>query len=596
MLVTPPMASNARSDEGTRITGTGSSATAKDTTHGGVRSVLRDLEHALGVAVRRPGRGRTVLVVGVLAVTVIPLLCGLGAWPLIEPDEGRNAEVAREMLASGQWSVPHFNGLPYLDKPVLLFWMIAGVFRVLGVSEMAARLPSALAGVVTVALTFDLGRLLVGWRRGLVAAVVVATTPIVMAYGRLVIFDLPLTAFTTATLCCLVRARLGGDDRLWFPLAGLAMGLGVLTKGPVGVAVPLVVWFAGRGALPGGRRRVRGPLFATCAVATVVVPWLVAVQQREPSFLHYALVEETFQRLASPGRFHRGAPVYFYLETLAWALGIWGVVLLALTRPLIRFWRAGGRDAGTVAFAARGTVALVVFFTLSASKRPHYILPAIVPLALLVAIAMAVARARATAVIRASACAVAVVGAGTLVAVFAGVHAKGELDVVSRHVMVAVGSVFLGWAAVVLAVGRTPSRAVVCAALLTPAVGLGLIEPLTLYADGRSTRALARHVGDEPLVSFETFRTSLPFYLGRPVPLVSRSARAFTSNYLLSRPMDELRPALMSPAALRTLLAGEHPPLVITSRSQVEYLRKLSGRPFETVYGDRRSVVLRPTS
>src|SRR5205823_8303512 len=158
------------------------------------RSVLRELEHALDVAVRGPGRGRTLLVVGVLAVTVIPLLCGLGAWPLIEPDEGRNAEVAREMLASGQWSVPHFNGLPYLDKPVLLFWMIAGAFRALGVSELAARLPSVVGALATVLLTYDLVRVLAGRRRALLAAAVLATAPMVLAYARLVIFDMPLTA------------------------------------------------------------------------------------------------------------------------------------------------------------------------------------------------------------------------------------------------------------------------------------------------------------------------------------------------------------------------------------------------------------------
>jgi 4-amino-4-deoxy-L-arabinose transferase-like glycosyltransferase len=128
--------------------------------------------------------------------------------------------------------------------------MVAAAFRVFGASEAAARLPSALAGLATIALTFEIGRTLLGWRRGLLAAVVLATSPIVLAYGRLVIFDLPLTAFVTAALYCLVRARQSGDDRLWLPLAGLAMGLAILTKGPVGIAVPLLAWFAGRGALP----------------------------------------------------------------------------------------------------------------------------------------------------------------------------------------------------------------------------------------------------------------------------------------------------------------------------------------------------------
>src|SRR5437773_132639 len=148
-----------------------------------------------------------------------------------------------------QWSVPHLNGHPYLDKPVLLFWMIAGAFRVLGVSELAARLPSVLGALATVLFTYDLVRVLAGRRRALLAAAVLATAPIVLAYARLVIFDMPLTALVTAALDCLVRARTEGNAWRWLPLAGLAMGLAALTKGPVGIAVPLLAWFAARGAL-----------------------------------------------------------------------------------------------------------------------------------------------------------------------------------------------------------------------------------------------------------------------------------------------------------------------------------------------------------
>src|SRR5256884_6155428 len=173
----------------------------------------------------------------------------LGAWPLFDPDEGRNAEVAREMLG-GDWIVPHFNGLPYLDKPVLWFWLAAGAFRVFGVCETAARLPSVLGAVATVALTTALGTVLIGRTRALVAGAVAATTPIMLVFGRLAIFDVLLTALVTAALYCLVRARLAGAPRRWWPLAGLPIGLAVLTKGPVGAAVPLLAWAAARGALP----------------------------------------------------------------------------------------------------------------------------------------------------------------------------------------------------------------------------------------------------------------------------------------------------------------------------------------------------------
>src|SRR5579885_831043 len=170
----------------------------------------------------RAGSGRrTALTLLLLAAMTLPFFYRLGAWPLFDPDEGRNAEVAREMAASGQWAVPRFDGQPYLDKPVLLFWAVAAVFRLRGVGEASARL-------------------LLGPAQGLLAASIVATSPLVLAFARLVIFDMLLTALVTAALYCLLRARLGGAPARWLPAAGAAMGLATLTKGPVGIAVPLL--------------------------------------------------------------------------------------------------------------------------------------------------------------------------------------------------------------------------------------------------------------------------------------------------------------------------------------------------------------------
>ncbi|HYR95483.1 MAG TPA: glycosyltransferase, partial [Candidatus Binatus sp.] len=120
---------------------------SKYDTRGRVVPVLNELGRVLVLAARRSAVLRIAAGFALLALAALPFFYALGRWPLIEPDEGRNAEVAREMLARGSWSVPYFNGLPYLDKPVLLFWMIAGVFRVAGIGEAAARLPSALGAV-----------------------------------------------------------------------------------------------------------------------------------------------------------------------------------------------------------------------------------------------------------------------------------------------------------------------------------------------------------------------------------------------------------------------------------------------------------------
>jgi len=134
------------------------------------------------------------------------------------------------------------------------------------------------------------------------------------------------------------------------------------------------------------------------------------------------------------------------------------------------------------------------------------------------------------------------------------------------------------------------------AALLTPALGMTALGPLRAYAEARSSAALAQQVADRSLVSFESFRTSLPFYLGRPVPLMSKSAGALTSNYLLSRRVQDLSPTVLPPDVLSTILGAEHPPLIVTNHKQLAQLRRLSARPLDVVYTDRGSVLLRPAS
>ncbi len=546
----------------------------------------------------RAGSGRrTALTLLLLAAMTLPFFYRLGAWPLFDPDEGRNAEVAREMAASGQWAVPRFDGQPYLDKPVLLFWAVAAVFRLRGVGEASARLPSALAALATTALTLASARLLLGPAQGLLAASIVATSPLVLAFARLVIFDMLLTALVTAALYCLLRARLGGAPARWLPAAGAAMGLATLTKGPVGIAVPLLVWLAGRGALPPPARRARAVDVAAAGLvaAAVVVPWLACVLRSEPGFLRYALVDETWLRLTSSARFHRGGPAYYYLETLAWALGPWLVMLLAGTPGLVRRWRAGGADAPAIAFAARGTAAVVVFFTLAASKRPYYLLPIVMLLGILGTAAIAGEAARAAAALRAFARWMVVAGVAGLVVARQGFHIRGgEFFVVTPAVVTAAGAFLVAWGVVTAVAGRAPRAAIVCCALFGPVLGLVLLRPLAAYAEARSPRALAARIGPTAdVVCFEAFRPGLPFYLGRPLLLLSDTGRELTSNYVVAEHHRLIgRGALVPSSALGAVLARQPRPWVLTTPWELRRLERLAGLRVTPLYADRRSVLV----
>ena len=164
----------------------------------------------------------------------------LGDLPLIDPDEGRNAEVAREMAESGAWVVPTFNAIPYLDKPALYFRAVALSFSAFGRSETTARLPSALSAAVLVVMMFAFCRRVYGERTAALTVLVLATTPLVIGFARLVIFDMPLALFMSAAILAGYLAEEDAEParRRWLLLGAASSAVATLIKGPVGFLVP----------------------------------------------------------------------------------------------------------------------------------------------------------------------------------------------------------------------------------------------------------------------------------------------------------------------------------------------------------------------
>lgn len=572
---------------------------SKYTTRGRLVPIARESATMLRLVLRRSWRLRVALGVILLAIAALPILYALGRWPLLEPDEGRNAEVAREMLELGRWAVPHFNHLPYLDKPAMLFWLAGGSFAVVGVNEFAARLPAAVSAIATIGLTYGLARRLTDGPRAILAAAVFATAPLVLVFARLVIFDMPLTAFITLALWCLVRARLDGGTAWLIPVASLAMAAATLTKGPVGVALPLVAWIAGRGALPPPRERTSLPtvLFATFLFLAAVGSWVSFVLRTEPDFLRYAIVDETLLRFTSVERFHRDAPFYYYLLTLAWGFGPWCAVLIATAPDLLALRRLDTRESRAVRFTARVAATILLFFTLAASKRPQYILPAFVPLAILCALGWYRRPERAASGLQVLGAVALVSGIALAVAAFHGLHLEGagERSAASAPVLAIAGVTFAAWGGLTVAARRLGAwPALACAALLTPALGMILLRPLEPWANMRSARRLAGLLPPgAKVISFQAFQTSLPFYLRRPVPLLSGTAGELTSNYICSQRARFGGDAnLLPPRALRTILASGEPVYVIARPSQLDRVAQLSDDSLRSIYSDERSVLL----
>ena len=559
----------------------------------------------------------------VAALLCAPLfLVGLGWTGLAEPDEGRNAEVGREMLATGDYVTPHLNGAVYLDKPPVFFWAVAGSLGVFGVNEAAARLPSALAALAGVVLTAWFARRHFGARVAACAAAILALSPLYVVFARLVIFDMMLLVWTTAATLLFYEAMEGERAARFAGIAGFALaGAGTITKGPVALVVPLlvaVVWALAKRE-PRLLLRLRpGPGFL--AYLAVILPWLLLVESRHPGFLSYAILGENLARMAA-NPYDTARPFHFYLRVVVPGLFPW--ILLLLVQGIAAAWSRlrreaalanAGRQATGEETAARFVAVwlgvILVFFSVIASKRPSYILPAAVPVAMLAARLIVRAsdrlggdeRRRATGSMVAAVATLCVAGAGFVAARGAGSTAflaRGGASTVEAEVSPAL---FTGAAAALLAAAvllvvvrgtRRPALYIAVAAL--PFVSLlPLARAASRHVDtARSSRAVSRFLlgrlgaGDQ-VVCFEEYRPGLNFYLARPIGQVTRAGRIFTSNYIAAH-LATLRTdpqfRLMEPAALQSALrdsAGRT--YVLAPRKEYEALKETAGLPLRPVW------------
>lgn len=517
----------------------------------------------------------------------------LGELPLIDPDEGRNAEVAREMGESGAWVVPTFNAIPYLDKPALYFRAVALSFGAFGRSEATARLPSAVSAAALAIMMFLFCRRAYGERAAALTVLVLGTTPLVVGFARLVIFDMPLALFVCgAILAGYLAEEDGAPRRRWLLVGAAASGVATLIKGPVGFLVPAAVL----AVLHLVERRPRAILRMLAPVnvllfLAIVLPWFVALVYEHPEFVHYGLVEETMRRYATT-TLRRTEPFYYYGPILLVVLFPWSALL---PEAAVAAWRNRARWTSVDRFLIVWAVVVVAFFSTSQGKRPGYILPGVVALAALTARlfdhALTQPDGRATRLIlRAS------VGLALLSAVAAGALSlnlagpdrlqdllgfeSNEFGRLQPDIGVLVAA--LGGIAVVAFAGRLWRDArlalgvFVLPAVLFLAVGFGTAAR---YAEASSSRALARALDPRPpgtiVACLECFAVGLPFYVGQPVTYITQRGRGgLTSNYVRYRlKHDRNWPAILVPLDDRgPWLARQTVPVYLVTRDHARTL------------------------
>lgn len=466
----------------------------------------------------------------------------LGARVLVPTDEGRYAEMAREMVATQDWITTRLNGIKYFEKPPLQTWMNAITFELFGLGEWQARLWTGLCGLLGIGLAAYTGKRVFSARVGYYAALVLASSFFWAGMGHINTLDMGLSGMMTIALCALLMAQRDGasreGQRNWMLLCWAGMALAVLSKGLIGIVLPgavlvLYTLFARDWAIWKRLHLVKGLLlfFAICT------PWFVAVSLRNPEFPQFFFIHEHFQRFTT--KIHsRTGPWYYFIPILLLGIIPWlGVFFQSL-------WKGTREQRDTAGYNSLNggrfqpkrlllvwAVFIFVFFSISDSKLPSYVLPIFPALALLIACYLEEADRKALA------------WAGSLVALPSAVAlafiprvpelAKDaySLPLVQAHMpYLYAGALifFIGGIAAIRLARQNKDGAVTALAATAFLAGQLLIlghEPQGRYSAGVDyVPALQAELKPEtPIYLVGRYEQSLPFYLRRTMTLVQHA-------------------------------------------------------------------------
>lgn len=334
-------------------------------------------------------RGTLYCTVGLMALCCLLYLPNAASLPLADPEESRCALIVQEMLRGGNWLMPHLEGGPYYEKPAPFFWLAAAGQRLTGSIELGGRIVASAAAIAAVLVTFAFARRLGGNAAGMVAGVVLATSPEFFFLARWYRMDMPFTAFMWAALWCFWRHEnpaepsCGKSTRRWVAVYFFA-ALATLMKGPAGLFLPLAA-IGGYLLLSGQWRRLK-ELVSPAGLGVyllVAVPWYAAVMIRYPQYGYEFFIVQNLSRYVGHGLGHRQFLGIYYLPILLGGLLPWSVYLPGpVIRTFPRRWLRAG-PGSDVLFLWLAAILFFVFFSLSRTRLASYILPVYPPLAVL---------------------------------------------------------------------------------------------------------------------------------------------------------------------------------------------------------------------
>lgn len=451
----------------------------------------------------------------------------LGTRSLAVPDEARYSEIPREMLVTHDYVTPHINFIKYFEKPPLFYWMQAGAIHLFGHSEWSVRLINALLALIGCLMTYCAGRKLYNRRTGWLAAIILATSILYYGMARFITLDMTVSVWLTG---CLFSFILGvgeppGKKRNYYMWSMFFFSaLTTLTKGLIGIIFPgaiIFLWLL----LLNDWRSIKTYCLPTGILLwlIIVLPWHVLVQLRNPEFFNFYIIDQQFERYLTPYA-HRGHPFWYLPVTLVLGFFPW---ILFLPQTIKHHWPALGKkhkQRSETLWLMLWIVFIYLFFALSHSQLPPYILPIFPPLAVLTANYLAAAWQQYRAGIRNGLIIFAIIIILTIIGMtlFLEYWASG-----SEIIYIRSAALFLLGIALCPLIsyrfGRTRagiSILIICtAALLTSA---NLIHPLF---EQKSVKPLALQLkpllnADDRVISYHGYYQDLPYYLQRRIGIV----------------------------------------------------------------------------
>ena len=319
----------------------------------------------------------------------------LGSYPLANPDEGRNAEIPREMVAGGDWVTPRLNGVNYFEKPPLVYWTVAGCLKLLGPGEWSVRAAPLLFALGGVLFTYAATRRIYGRSAGLAAALVLGTSLLYYALARFLILDMAVSVLMSATLFCFILgvrepppapgvSGWAARRRWWFYGLYASAALATLAKGLIGFLVTGAVMFLWL-LLFNQWKRLRPFYLPTGALLFVAIaaPWHLLVAAHNPTWFHRYVVYEHVERFLTPAA-GRAGPWWYFIPIVLLGLFPWSGFLWAGGRSALRGgWKERNKNADTWFFVIWAGF-IFLFFSRSHSKLPPYVLPVFPALAVLI--------------------------------------------------------------------------------------------------------------------------------------------------------------------------------------------------------------------